>query len=259
MSVLTRLYYLYRTEVRVHFPWYKQKLLSQGQAFAQNYSLAGNAVLTVWPCEGDAGSTPVVGDRHYEYAYTVEAVIRHVLIGKAVLDIGSAGSFLPSMLAALGLNLTCLDVREWPMQWSGLRVVQGDLVSSYNTSMLAPESFDGITCISTLEHFGLGRYGDALDIDGDVNGMQHMRRFLKAGGLMILTIPYGRAEVDYPAHRIYDQTRFQRVIMGMEVVEQRFYGPVEIPWRYRPCTQQEAEQLPRQQGYAVICCVLRKK
>ena len=111
-------------------------------------------MLTLWPCEGDAdGSPAVVGDRHYEYAYTVDTVLRSGLQGKAILDIGSSGSYLPPIVAALGVDLTCLDVREWLIQWPGLRVVTSDLVKPTDEHVLPPESFDGISL-----HFNPGAF-----------------------------------------------------------------------------------------------------
>ena len=46
--------------------------------------------------------------------------------------------------------------------------------------------------------------------------MQRIIEFLKPGGILILTVPYGRAEVAYPAHRIYDRGRLERVTKGLE-------------------------------------------
>ncbi|HEX3054309.1 MAG TPA: DUF268 domain-containing protein [Aggregatilineaceae bacterium] len=250
---------LYRAEIKVRLPWYKAGLRARGEPFVRSYSSAGDAALTLWPCEGDADGMPaVVGDRHYEYAYTVDALLRSGLQGKNVLDIGSSGSFLPPIIAALGVKLTCVDVREWPMQWPGLCVVVVDLVDSAGEQALPIESFDGITCVSTLEHFGLGRYGDVLDVRGDITGMQRIIRFLKPGGLLFLTVPFGRAEVAYPAHRIYDRNRLALVTAGLELIEQRYFGPVSKPWVYQPCTLEQAEQIPPAMGYAVTGCILRK-
>lgn len=223
----------------------------------KDYSSEGDATLTLLPSPEDSIRRAVVGDRHYEYAYTVDAIVRFELIGKELLDIGSSGSLLPGIMAALGCRVTCYDVREWPMMWSNLIVKTGDLLTAEQDSL--PEAgFDCICCISTIEHLGLGRYGDAADVDGDLVGMRRLGTLLKPGGLMILTVPYGRAEVAYPAHRIYDRARFNMLVNRMEVLDQRFYGPVERPGVFQPCSEEEASGIPAASGYSVKCCVLQK-
>ncbi len=225
--------------------------------FLENCSADERVELTLCPCPEDMAAAATVGDRHYEYAYAVSAIMDFGLVGQQLLDIGSSGSFLPGIMAALGCRVTCYDVRDWPMMWPNLRTVKGDLLAA-GQELLPCESIDCISCISTIEHLGLGRYGDSVDVDGDLVGMNRLVEVLKPGGLIILTLPFGRAEIAYPAHRIYDRARFDRLIAGMEVVDQRFYGPIERPGIFRPCSEEETARIERAYGYAVGCCVLRK-
>ena len=248
---------MYVSEVKVRMPWYLHRLYRQGMPFVRSFSSGEDAKLTVWPCPEDMSGPAAAGDRHHEYAYTVDAIVRFGLIGKELLDLGSSGSFLPGIMAALGCRVTCYDVRVWPMKWPNLIVKTGDLLA-VDQGSFPMASFDAISCISTIEHLGLGRYGDAVEVDGDLAGMHRLKEVLKPGGLMILTVPFGRAEVAYPAHRIYDRARFNRLIDGMEVLDQRFYGPVERPGVFQPCSEEETAEITADNGYAVKCCVLCK-
>lgn len=247
---------LYVALIKTRTPWYQRRLYLRGARFARGYSEEGDAHLFVWPCEGDDVPLVGVGDRHYEYAFVIASLRKYGLVDKDVLDVGSAGSFLPAMMAALGNRVTCVDLRQWPMQWPGLQCVQGDLLVSDDLSVSA--SFNALTCISAIEHFGLGRYGDLEDIDGDIKAMARLRDFLKPGGWLILTVPFGRGAIAFPAHRIYNRSRLGRLVAGFSTLEEAFFGPVERPEVYRPCSEEEAQALDPRRGHAVACCVMQK-
>lgn len=249
---------LYVTLIKTRTPWYQRRLYERGAKFARRYSDEGDARLFVWPCEGDDAPLASVGDRHYEYAYVIAALRRYGLTDKDILDVGSAGSYLPAMIAALGNRVTCVDLRQWPMQWPGLRLVRGDLLTPGDDELLPHARFDAITCISAIEHFGLGRYGDIEDVDGDIKGLAKLRYYLKPGGLLVLTAPFGRGAIAFPAHRIYDRSRLARLTAGFTTLDKVFFGPVERPGVYRPCSEDEAYALDAMRGQAVVCCVVRK-
>lgn len=84
--------------------------------------------------------------------------------GDRILDVGSTGSLLPLKLAKKGYDVYVIDVRRYHENHPNLTVVNTDIK---NTSF-SDDFFDVITCISTIEHIGLGAYGDPK-YDGGVN------------------------------------------------------------------------------------------
>ena len=65
-------------------------------------------------------------------------------------------------------------------------------------------SYDIVTCLHALEHFGLGRYGDELDYYGDQKGLKEFHRVLKPGGKLILSVPFGaKTEIQFNRQRMY--------------------------------------------------------
>jgi 2-polyprenyl-3-methyl-5-hydroxy-6-metoxy-1,4-benzoquinol methylase len=197
--------------INAETPWERSRLIKKGGKFAKGFSPSGDARVTAWPCfESAEGPVVPVPERIFEYAFTVEMCVAHGIMGKDVLDVGSSGSILPGIVASLGNRVTCIDVREWPVQVKNLKFKKCDLLDCD----IPKGSFDAVTCVSTVEHIGLGRYGDKEDPDGDVKGLALLREFLKPGGLLILTAPFGSAGVAFPAHRIYDRGRFERLAEG---------------------------------------------
>jgi len=83
--------------------------------------------------------------------------------------------------------------------------------------------FDFIFTYSSLEHTGLGRYGDRLDAFGDILAIAQARCHLKAGGVLFLGFPTGYDEVAFNAHRIYGYYRLHLILsLGFELID--IYG-----------------------------------
>lgn len=63
---------------------------------------------------------------------------------------------------------------------------------------------ESISCMHTIEHIGLGRYGDPLDVLGDRTALTELQRVVAPGGSLLVVVPVGSPRVQYNAHRIYD-------------------------------------------------------
>lgn len=61
---------------------------------------------------------------------------------------------------------------------------------------------DSISCLHALEHFGLGRYGDPINLDGWKIGLKTIAKMLRKEGLLYLTVPSGKPRVYFNAHRV---------------------------------------------------------
>ena len=47
------------------------------------------------------------------------------------------------------------------------------------------EQTDSVSCLHAIEHFGLGRYGDNIDCDGHIKGINNLVEILSGGGFYI--------------------------------------------------------------------------
>lgn len=131
-------------------------------------------------------------------------------------DIGCATGSFPAMQLASGIeHCTVFEVRPARVDHERVTVRVHDL--TYDE---AEAEFDLVTCLSTIEHVGLGRYGDPLDPWGDVKMAANLRRLVKPGGLLMLSLPVGRGTVVYNAHRIYSRRRVRELFGDLRVVAQ---------------------------------------
>jgi len=119
------------------------------------------------------------------------------------------------MQLACGIEkCTVFEVRDVEVSHPQIEVRIQDLS---NEADLKPE-FDLVTCLSTIEHVGLGRYGDRLDPWGDIKLAHNIRKLVRPGGLVLISFPAGAGCVVYNMHRIYTAYRRALLFEGYRVL-----------------------------------------
>lgn len=91
-----------------------------------------------------------------------------------------------------------------------------------------PRKFHVIFCISSVEHDGLGRYGDPLNPDGDLETMRKLKAMLHPNGLLFLSVPVGRDSLYWNAHRVYGQLRLPLLFEGWEWIDSAGFAESDI-------------------------------
>jgi Caenorhabditis protein of unknown function, DUF268 len=92
-----------------------------------------------------------------------------------------------------------------------------ELSKQYLASKVQPVDF--IFTYSSLEHDGLGRYGDPMDPVADIETIARSYCLLKPDGILFLGIPIGPDAVVFPQNRIYGRNRLQLILPMWEVVD----------------------------------------
>ncbi|EGT37028.1 hypothetical protein CAEBREN_04730 [Caenorhabditis brenneri] len=112
------------------------------------------------------------------------------------------------------------------------------------------EKFDFAATFSSIEHSGLGRYGDPLDPIGDLREMLKIRCLLKNGGLLFLGVPFGTDAIQYNAHRIYGSIRLAMLFYGFDwlaTYSDDSEGPIDLT-----TTRLHSKGLNQQTHYTVV-------
>lgn len=167
---------------------------------------------------------PLEGDRCLEWGWTIDNLPTPPA---RVLDIGCAHSITAGVAAFKGLQVTGIDLGEL-----GYRVTNLDFVLGDATRASFPDgAFDCVVLCSTIEHVGLaGRYESPDVADGDLKLMADARRWLRPGGIVIVTIPVGLDAVFYPMHRVYGEVRLPRVLEGLVMRKEEYWMKVGRCW-----------------------------
>lgn len=136
-------------------------------------------------------------DAHYLYHPAWAARIIAKNKPKKHIDISSVLHF--STLVSAFVPVEFYDYRPATIKLSNLTCGSADL-----TALPFPDnSVESLSCMHTIEHIGLGRYGDPLDPDGDLKAMKELVRVLAPGGTFLFVTPVGKPQIRYNAHRIY--------------------------------------------------------
>ena len=102
---------------------------------------------------------------------------------------------------------------------------------SYKDFCESDEIYDAIFSYSSIEHSGLGRYGDELNPIGDIETLVNIKDHLKKDGLLYLGIPVGKDCVCFNAHRIYGEKRLKLIEDLFEEIE--WIGVVNKDYIYK--------------------------
>jgi hypothetical protein len=62
---------------------------------------------------------------------------------------------------------------------------------------------DSLSCLHTLEHCGLGRYGDSLNAQGFRLGLASVSRMVREEAIFYLAVPFGKERVEFNANWIF--------------------------------------------------------
>jgi 2-polyprenyl-3-methyl-5-hydroxy-6-metoxy-1,4-benzoquinol methylase len=174
------------------------------RGFAAQRNLWFNSPLSVVHEAGDV-TLGNVNERIVEIPYAFRA-LSAIVPGSKILDVGASESMVSLSLASLGYAVTAIDPRPYPLEHPHLRVVAGE-VEQWD----ADETFAAVLCISTLEHIGVGAYGQTEEADADRAALARMFDLTDPGGILVLTVPVGQAAVN-DLERTYDEKRLTELL-----------------------------------------------
>lgn len=164
--------------------------------------------------------------RCFEYTEAYRKIIEHSNPNARVLDVGSYRSPFPAFLASKGYVVSIVDLdpavgqqAKWASRAlgsdTGIRVHIADAV----TLPFLKNTFDIVTCISTLEH---------IPDDADSLAIREIARVLRAGGICFISVPYSTQaregrwrdwfqrwfDVDTALSRLVEPSKLSLVKMG---------------------------------------------
>ena len=115
-------------------------------------------------------------------------------------DIGSRLDGFIAHLLSFGRKVNLIDIRPLDSQVEGLFFTKADAT---NLNGIADNSIESLSALCSLEHFGLGRYGDSIDPEACFKCFAAIGRKMKEGGNLYLSVPIGKEHLEFNAHRIF--------------------------------------------------------
>ena len=188
-------------------------------------------------------------DPHYIYhpAWAARVVARTK--PEKHIDIASALKF--STIVSAFVPVDFYDYRPAELKLPGLTSKHGDL----HSLPFADNSVPSLSCMHTIEHVGLGRYGDPIDYDGDIKACKELVRVLSPGGTLIFVTPVGRPKIEFNAHRVYAYEQVLELFRGLVLEE---FSLIPDDYKKYGLIINADPTLVAQQHYACGCFVFKK-
>lgn len=154
----------------------------------------------IYPCLEDRFSKSGQAMGHYFHQDLL--VARRIYLNGPLthVDIGSRIDGFVAHVACFR-KIEVFDIRPQPNKIKNIRFRQADLISEVDDGLV--DYCDSLSCLHALEHFGLGRYGDPVNIEGYALGLSNLQRILKKGGRLYFSVPIGPQRIEFNAHRVF--------------------------------------------------------
>lgn len=151
-------------------------------------------------------------DAHY--TYQGPWVMRQLLRSrpKRHIDVGSWTPYIGFFAALQPTEF--VDIRPADLDIPGTSAKSGSVLDlPYKTG-----SVESLSCLHVIEHIGLGRYGDPLDVEGTEKAARELARVIRSGGSLYVSLPVGKETTYFNAHRVTSPSRVVHLFEGLELV-----------------------------------------
>jgi len=188
---------------------YDQFCIGSKEGVGERFTVRKEDIL---PCLGD--DTANTGfDPHYVY-HTAWAA-RRIVEKRPVQHVDISSFLYFSSLLSATVPVKFYDYRPAQMVLSGLETSKADLCKLH----FPTNSINSLSCMHTIEHVGLGRYGDPIDPAGDLKAIEELKRVLAPGGSLYFVVPVGKPRVCFNAHRVYSYQQIEKSMHPLKLTE----------------------------------------
>jgi hypothetical protein len=187
--------------------------------------LTERKLLKISPVLNDFADQAGSADGHYFWQDLICAKWIYQNNPEKHLDVGSRiDGFLAHVLTFRKVLL--LDVRPLKNEIPNLEVVLGDAQKKLEKII---GKFDSVSSLHSIEHFGLGRYGDRIEVEGHLNGLKNISECVISKGSLFVSFPIGEPRIEFNEQRIIDPNWPNSVLVDFTLREF-----VLIPWKGPP-------------------------
>jgi len=148
---------------------------------------------------------------------------KHIIRDKSVAVIGTIKPWAEAMMLNLGAeHVTTVEYAEIIIDHKRVFTVTPYRLAK---QILGGEMvlFDTVFTFSSLEHSGLGRYGDPLTPFGDLEATAQVWCMVKPNGYFILAVPVSKnisnCSIEWNGHRNYGNVRLQHLTANWRVLD----------------------------------------
>lgn len=183
--------------------WIKNiyRYISSFLTFQKNIIKKDFPIYCSYPCLHDKDDTSWVVNGHY---YHQDLLIAQKIFKnnpKKHIDIWSRVDWFVAHVASYR-EVEVFDIRSLESKSKNIIFRQLDLMWDIPHEYIG--CTDSLSCLHTIEHFWLWRYGDTIDCDWHIKGFQQMAKILKSWWTFYFSTPISKNQrIEFNAHRIF--------------------------------------------------------
>jgi glycosyltransferase involved in cell wall biosynthesis len=200
------------------------------------------------PCLDDKNGTTSF-DKHYTYHTAWAARKVKEINPKEHVDISSLTYF--STLVSAFIPIRFYDYRPAIIELEDFSCNHADITEL----PFENNEIHSLSCMHVVEHIGLGRYGDPLDVDGDLKAIEELKRVVSVDGYLLFVVPIGKAKIMFNAHRIYSYKQVLEYFDTFELLEFTLIPDQSSEGLIINATEEQSDI----QNYACGCFMFKKK
>ena len=152
---------------------------------------------------------------HFQDLWAFKTLSKYSIL--EIVDIDSNLSFIT--FASSLSKIKCIDIRPHKIILENVDFVIGDILNL----PFKNESISNISSLSVIEHIGLGRYGDKIDLFGMEKSVKEFDRVLKKNGNLIVSFPFGKKNIiEFNAHRICNIEYINQLFKNYNIKNETF-------------------------------------
>lgn len=170
-----------------------------------------------YPCLQDRFSEGGLAKGHYFHQDLLVARRIHANNPNTHVDVGSRVDGFVAHVASFR-PIEVLDIRPLSNSTPNIRFMQADLMTPIDEMLI--DYCDSLSCLHALEHFGLGRYGDPVNYNGYLLGLNNLWRILKKSGKFYFSVPIGPQRIEFNAHRVFSVNFLLEYFSGKYRIDQ---------------------------------------
>lgn len=129
---------------------------------------------------------------------------------KRHVDIGSRTDGFVSHVAVFR-QIEIMDIRHNVSNVPNIIFTQADVMQLPNN---LHDYCDSISALHSIEHFGLGRYGDPIDYFGHIKAIENIHKIMKTGGIFYFSVPIGKQRIEFNALRVFSISYLLKLFDG---------------------------------------------
>lgn len=135
------------------------------------------------------------------------------------IDIGSRIDGFVSNVASFR-KIEVFDIRPCNFEAPNIKFNQIDFTELTKEYY---EYTDSISCLHSIEHFGLGRYGDKIDPNAHIHGLKNLENMLQSGGYLYLSTPISNeTKIYFNSERVFDPFEILEITKNLELIKFNF-------------------------------------